>query len=138
VFARGSSSPSVQIGFTSIDFASVDPAMFSFSPPAGAKVETKALPAQPPSGPSSRDTGVLWHGPLPAGDTSPQLLTFGTGFDTVLAYKPTSPIPSQYAGLLPYEGPLASVMVVQHGGASWLLAGAVAPSVLQQTVSHLP
>lgn len=50
VFARGSSSPAFQIGFTSLTLAKPAASNFTFTPPAGAKVKTVRLPATLPAG----------------------------------------------------------------------------------------
>jgi outer membrane lipoprotein-sorting protein len=44
VFARGSSSPAFQIGFTSLSFGQPAASNFTFTPPPGAKVKTVRLP----------------------------------------------------------------------------------------------
>ena len=44
VFARGSSSPAFQIGFTSLDLARPAMSNFTFTPPPGARVKTTRLP----------------------------------------------------------------------------------------------
>ncbi len=43
VFARGASSPAIQIGFTSVSWGKPAASNFTFSPPAGAKVRHEAL-----------------------------------------------------------------------------------------------
>jgi outer membrane lipoprotein-sorting protein len=125
VFAKGADSPAASAGFTSISFGPVDPSMFEFTPPAGATVTTTALP----SGGHHAESGDMPH---------QQPLTFGTGFDTVIAYPLTSPLPENAAAFLPYSGPLASATVVHEGTSTWLLAGAVPVSVLDATAAQLP
>ncbi len=46
VFARGASSPAFQVGYTAISFVRPAAANFTFSPPAGAKVNTVTLPRE--------------------------------------------------------------------------------------------
>ncbi len=46
VFARGASSPAFQVGYTAISFVRPAAANFSFTPPAGAKVNTVTLPSE--------------------------------------------------------------------------------------------
>jgi len=125
VFAKGADTPAISAGFTSISLGPVDPSMFEFTPPAGATVTTTAVP-----------TGA--H-PADSGDTTHrQPVTFGTGFDTVVAYRLTAPVPANLAAFLPYAGPLASATVVDTGSGTWLLAGAVPVSVLNATAAQLP
>src|SRR5260221_2368049 len=45
VFARGASSPALQVGYTSLSFARPDASNFPFTPPPGAKVKTITVPA---------------------------------------------------------------------------------------------
>jgi outer membrane lipoprotein-sorting protein len=126
VFAKGADTPAIRVGFTSISFGPVDASMFDFTPPAGAHVTTAALPT---SGKHPADTNDT-HDARP--------LTFGAGFDTVLAYPLTSPLPPEASGLLPYSGPLASVIVADTPSGTWVLAGAVPVFELQATVAKLP
>jgi hypothetical protein len=125
VFPKGVDAPAISAGFTSISFGPVDPSMFEFTPPDGATVTTAALP----TGGHHAETGDRPH---------QQPLTFGTGFDTVIAYPLTSPLPENAAAFLPYTGPLASATVVHDGTSTWLLAGAVPVSVLDATAAQLP
>ena len=65
-------------GFTSISFGPVDPSMFEFTPPAGATVTTTT--ALPTGGQHAERAGEHARHQKP--------LTFGSGFDTVIAYRP--------------------------------------------------
>src|SRR5512141_258352 len=78
VFAKGADAPAIRVGFTSISFGPVPASTFDFTPPAGATVTTSALPTNGRH-PESTD---MQHA---------QPLTFGAGFDTVIAYRLTSP-----------------------------------------------
>jgi outer membrane lipoprotein-sorting protein len=126
VFAKGSDSAAIRVGFTSISFGPVDASTFDFTPPAGATVTTTALPTRDMHRPD--DDAAPEAGPL----------TFGTGFDTVVAFPLTSPVPQEAEALLPYSGPLASVTVAHTASGTWVLAGAVPVSELQATVPKLP
>jgi outer membrane lipoprotein-sorting protein len=46
VFARGASTPALQVGYTAVSFVRPAAANFTFSPPAGAKVKTETLPSE--------------------------------------------------------------------------------------------
>jgi outer membrane lipoprotein-sorting protein len=50
VFARGSSAPAVQVGYTALSFGSPAASNFSFTPPPGAKVKNIKVPAKAPGG----------------------------------------------------------------------------------------
>ena len=45
VYAKGGATPVVKVGFSRVSYDSVDPATFTFSPPAGATVTTKTVDA---------------------------------------------------------------------------------------------
>jgi len=126
VFAKGSDAAAIRVGFTSISFGPVDASTFEFTPPVGADVTTSALPMH----------GLDEVDDNHKHDAAP--LTFGTGFDTVVAYRLTSPFPPEASALLPYSGPLASAIVADTASGTWVLAGAVPVSQLQATVAKLP
>jgi hypothetical protein len=50
VFARGSSSPAFQLGYTALTFGPPAMSNFTFTPPAGAKVKTETVPNSLPGG----------------------------------------------------------------------------------------
>jgi outer membrane lipoprotein-sorting protein len=126
VFAKGTDAAAVRVGFTSISFGPVAPSTFDFTPPAGAAVTTTALPVDRDRAPDATDTRHA----LP--------LTFGTGFDTVVAYRLSSPLPPEADAFLPYAGPLASAIVADTPSGTWVLAGAVPVPELHATVDKLP
>jgi outer membrane lipoprotein-sorting protein len=63
VFARGATSPAIQIAYTSISFVAPAAANFHFTPPPGAKVHTAALGAE---------TGWSAYAPLSGAQYNPQ------------------------------------------------------------------
>ena len=119
VTPKGGSSPAMDAAFTSVSFGSIDPALFTFTPPDGATVVTPALRR--------------------AGDprTSPTHRVFGSAFDTVVATELQGAEPATLRALLPYRGPLASAILVRRAGSTWLLAGFVGLSTLREDASHL-
>lgn len=125
VFAKGMDAPAIRIGFTSISFGPVDPSTFDFTPPAGATVTTTALPT---GGQHAQSTDTQ----------QTQTRTFGTGFDTVIAYRLMAPLPRQAQAFLPYSGLLASAISVDTGTGTWVLVGAVPVSELNATAAQLP
>lgn len=50
VFARGSSSPAFQLGYTALSFGAPAASNFTFTPPPGAKVKTQTVPDKAPAG----------------------------------------------------------------------------------------
>jgi hypothetical protein len=45
VYAKGSSTPVIKFGFTSVSYDAIDPATFTFTPPEGAEVTTRTIDA---------------------------------------------------------------------------------------------
>jgi outer membrane lipoprotein-sorting protein len=121
VFPRGSASPAIEAGFSSVDFGPIDPSMFTFTPPPGATVKQAALAPQSDAGTSGGGTSG-GAGEHPSGADQPRLL--GNGFGTVVAVPVSNP-PQELDSILPFEGPLGSAELVHAGGTTWLLAGAV-------------
>jgi len=146
VFARGSSSPAFQVGFTSLDLARPAMSNFTFTPPPGAKVKTAKLPVagfmpgaggMPGAAPHAVPHG---HGPFAGGQT------FGKGWLTVAAFPAGQAMPRAGQGLgltvlmkamKPVHGAwgsgrllrttLFSVLLTSKGQ---VLVGAVTPAVL--------
>jgi outer membrane lipoprotein-sorting protein len=58
VFARGSSGPALQVGFTALSFGRPAASNFSFTPPPGAKVKNVTVPDKAPKGALSSLTGL--------------------------------------------------------------------------------
>ena len=126
VFAKGVTDPSIESAFTRVSFDAIDPSMFAFTPPAGATVTTPSVPAR---------TGTT--GPDAGAPTPPVTETFGTGFDTRVAIRLEQPLPAGAGALLPYTGPLASVMTTEIGGHTWVLFGSVGLDTLRADVASL-
>ncbi len=125
VFAKGAADPAVASTFTSVSFDAIDPSMFTFTPPAGSTVTTPNLPAHAGTTP---DAGT---------QTPPLTRTFGSGFDTRVAVRLDRPLPAAATGLLPYAGPLGSVMTADVGGHTWVLFGFVGLDTLRADVASL-
>jgi outer membrane lipoprotein-sorting protein len=120
----------VEAGFTDVSYGPIDPAMFTFSPPPGAVVN---------------DIGLDQKGPWSAGDASfdttlgtGDVRVFGEGFETRLAVRLHTQVPPDVAPLLPYGGPLLSVIVAERPHGTWLLAGSVSTDTLQSDAERLP
>jgi outer membrane lipoprotein-sorting protein len=124
VFPRGSIDPAIEASFSSVDFGSIDPSMFTFTPPPGATVKLADL-APPPGADDASD--------MPS-TKEPRLL--GDGFGTIVAVPVSNP-PQELDSILPFEGPLGSAELVHEGGATWLVAGAVDLQQLNEAASKL-
>jgi len=135
---RGGSHPAISDGFDSVSFVSIDPSMFSFTPPPGSKVKTKQAPSL---GTERAAPGARSGYPAP-----PAVRTFGRGWATIVAVR--MPSLSEIAAkhqtlkelvrLLPYSGPLLSVRLVDGVDHSWVVAGLVPQSALAAVASRLP
>jgi outer membrane lipoprotein-sorting protein len=134
VVPRGSAEAAIEAGFTSVSFEPIDPSMFAFIPPTGAIVKTaEDIEA------SAGEAGHMWADargaqPSPAGG----FRVFGEGFDLRFAASGQGPLPDDVGRLLPYAGPLASVIVVDRPGGTWLLAGFVGVATLERDAATLP
>ena len=130
VFARDSSRPALEAGFTSVSFDPIAPGVFDFALPAGTDVTqidpSKLGAAHPPAG--SGEASV----------PAPDVRTFGSGFDLRWAVALTKPVPADASVLLPYAGPLGSALTVQRGSTTWLLAGFVDLDTLRADAQQLP
>jgi hypothetical protein len=76
VDARGQKTPAVSVGFSALDLSTPSASLFSFTPPAGAKVTDVAKPA---------------GGPVPQGEppTKPTTTVTGHGWDAVVSLAST-------------------------------------------------
>ena len=131
VTPKGTGDPAVEIGFDAVSFDPIDPAMFAFDPPEGARVSEATPPAaklHPEWMPDER-----LESPAP-GDVR----TFGTGFSARVAMRLSGPLPEEARALLPYGGPLFSALVVERGGDTWLLLGPVPTTTLSRDADRLP
>lgn len=132
VFGRGdSSSPALDVSFTSISYGEPDASMFEFSPPAGATVTTPASPASQPDGGAS--SGQPSDEQQPA---DPQVI--GEGWTSVLyAHLPQAPTGAALDSLQAVSGTWGSGRLVDSALLSALITddgrvfvGAVDPSAL--------
>jgi hypothetical protein len=133
VLSRGSGDPAIDAGYTSVSFDPIDAAMFRFSPPPGATVHDGADLAK-------EDTAAAGSGQTVSSEPPAvtDVRTFGDCLGVVVALRLDGALPAQAAALLPYAGPLASVAAVDRGDHTWVLAGLVDPSVLEDRAASLP
>ena len=86
VYARGHSDPVLETGFTDVDFSRPDASRFAFTPPAGADVTTKTVPAPPaPQRPTGADRADADKAAAALGDA---VQVVGTGWAAVLVATP--------------------------------------------------
>jgi hypothetical protein len=135
VFARGAGKAALSLGYTSIRFGTVDPSVFTFEPPPGAKVTQ----VRPPSADHAA-TGASGAPENP----SEYVRTFGTAWTTVVAYRlPPESLKAtggqfDLGALLPFNGALFSARLAERPGGPWLMVGAVPQSRLADLESQLP
>lgn len=86
VYARGHSDPVLETGFTDVDFTRPDASRFAFTPPPGADVTTKTVPAPPaPQRPTGADKAAAEKAAAALGDA---VQVVGTGWAAVLVATP--------------------------------------------------
>ncbi len=139
VFARGAGKPAFETSFTSITFATPDPAVFAFSPPRGAKVTEQKMGAAPAPGarPDAKDA------------TQPTVI--GTGWTSVALIKgvdltaaggnaqlstllrSAKQVSGSYGSGRVITTSLVSALLLDDGR---LLVGAVTPAVLEQAATR--
>jgi hypothetical protein len=135
VYARGKTSPAVDVAFSSVSFTTPSAKFFGFTPPPGAKVRTGTLP--PNAGAQPNVMGAA-HDPL---------TVIGSGWTAVAEYRATpeelASISGSVTGALPrvsgswghgrlMESALSSVLVTDDGR---VFAGAVDPGALYAAAS---
>lgn len=151
VVPRNTLDPSIEVGFSAIDYGPIDPSIFAFHPPAEASI-TDAGPAlaRVLSAAHVRRLAAM-HGDPSRADVkacrallrqarsapSPTMRVFGQGFGLILAVR-VSEVPAELRSMLPYAGPLASAALVDRGRSAWIVAGAVTPDALSSVQSRLP
>jgi len=155
VYARGAEAPSIDAGFTSVSFAAIDPATFTFTPPPGTTVEEGDAPADRDLEDVDRRE-LAEHARERAAQgrdaAEGRGRTIGEGWDRVVAFPvdvaaltdraaeeggDAAGLAGQVQGLLPFSGPLFSAAQVEVDGESWLLVGAVPQAGLQAAAEQL-
>jgi hypothetical protein len=135
VFARGAGKPALSVAFASVSFDPVDPSVFDFTPPPGAKLRSPGAPGRPldvDKGAEGRE-GAEDYGRV-----------FGRGWTAVFAVRqPVAPGRAQVGDVdprsfLPIHGPLFSMDLVERGDHVWLVYGAVPASRLAAVEPELP
>lgn len=143
VIARDAAQPSIAVGYTSVSFDAIDPAMFTFTPPPSATVTERDASAV------QRPGSAPFTGDVPHADHAGDVRTVGTGWSTVVAFP--APLPQDapppgseaagaadaLAGLLPFAGPLFSATTAEVDGVTFLLVGAVPPAALDDAAESL-
>jgi hypothetical protein len=139
VYARGAGSASVSVAFTSVSFGPVDPDVYLFAPPEGAKVEDLQRDdngRMDQTGDADAGGSKGMEGNCGFGPEGP-LRVFGEGWTTIVALRTPPLVALQPQGdgfdltsLLPFSGPLFSVRAVDRDDHAWLLYGAVPQSAL--------
>jgi len=140
LYARGAVAPSIELAWTQVSFAPVDPALFDFTPPPGSVVTEHAAPV-----PWSKDSGksglpgMLNPGPAAGpsgGDHGGEGI--GAGYSAVAVLPLATELPSEAQALLPLDGPLLSARVATVRGQSALLLGLVPLWRLDEVAAELP
>jgi len=140
VFARGATKPAVSVGFTSVHFGPVNPAVYRFTPPPGASIKQTPISSFRHGSNESHEAPASTPGARTKEIDS--VRTFGTGWESIVAVR-MSALPATSSGspnlrsLLPYSGSLFSVRLVERGDRAWIVGGFVPQSALQLVESQL-
>jgi hypothetical protein len=131
VFVRGRTGAPLWTAFTSVSFASIDPGVYAFTPPPGAKVVA-----------ADRSSGERTQGEYGAPDG---VQVFGTGWDSVVALRvpkgmerPAAAGALDIASFLPLSGPVLSIRLVERADHAWLVYGLVPQPALVAVEPKLP
>ncbi|MGH3496361.1 MAG: LolA family protein [Nocardioidaceae bacterium] len=146
VFARGASSPAIQVGFTDVTFGTPNASVFQFVPPAGAKVTQQSLGSHQGEGPTKAQGAHHGNFMKPrqhahAAGASSSPTTLGKGWTTVVEL-PAGQLGSNAQLLNQMSTPVAggrlittallSVLITPDGH---VFAGAVSGSALQHVAA---
>jgi hypothetical protein len=150
VFAKGARSSAASVGYTSVGFGPVDPTVFRFTPPSGAKVVRAEDMVRTRWGPyggdwseggSGGEVGDKYAG-FPGG--AAPVRTFGHDWATIIALRTPSLSPRlgkaagvDIASLLPFSGPLFSIRLVARGDHDWVVYGFVPQAALADVEREL-
>lgn len=116
VFGQNSSSPALNVAFSSVTFAAPARGAVSYEPAAGAQVKVINLAGRTLKGSKSPSEAKLAAGPLPAGDPLANAHTAGSGWTTVLE------LPASVLNSLKASNAPASVASQASAGAAALQA----------------
>ncbi len=139
VYARGSSTPAFEVGFTSLSTATPDASVFGFTPPPGATVKDGSLPsghdaAQRPTAGQTRSTpdvvGKGWTSVLVAHLPSDQQASGGT--TTMPSLRALTPVSGAWGTGHLLRTALLSAVLTDDGRVA---VGAVPPRLLYRALS---
>jgi hypothetical protein len=136
VFPRGTGPAALDVAFTSVSFAPIDPHTFDFSPPPDSTV-TRGAAAIGPLGLLGGVLGIgAAAGSLPG---ALEVRTLGEGWAGALAIRfrsEASPALDQLTRLLPLSGPLLSARA-EVGSRFWIVVGPVSQDALGRLAEGL-
>jgi outer membrane lipoprotein-sorting protein len=123
VFARGDSTPALQLAASSVSYGAVPASDFAITPPPGAKVVTVTLPSAD-AAPKGSNTSHA-HG----------VEKFGSGLDTIAVLKHRAKGSGSAEQVISTE--LGTVIQLTRGGFSYLIAGSVQPAAAEAVAKTL-
>ncbi|HEY7952838.1 MAG TPA: hypothetical protein VID70_07600, partial [Solirubrobacteraceae bacterium] len=139
IYSSTSSSPVIELAATEVSYGPVDSSVFSFTPPASAKVEEVTLPKH-----ESSSSGQLDH----TGGSAPKVSTHGEGLAGITVIegeakqnaegKPSASLPEglpevDINGTKATELPtaLGTLLSFERSGVRYLLVGSVTPAAIE-------
>ncbi len=141
VFARGAGKPAFETAFTSVTFATPDPAVFAFSPPPGAKVTEQTMGAAPAPGarPDARAKDAAQPTVVGTGWTSVAVIkgvdlsAAGGNAQLSTLLRSAKQVSGSYGSGRVITTALVSALLLDDGR---LFVGAVTPAVLEQAATR--
>lgn len=124
VMPSTSHDPAIEVAFTEVSFERISRRMFQFRPPAGAAV----VDALDQLDARHRRPRAIRRA---VRRTDRNVTMIGSGFEARWIVRLKHGVPPALVGQLPYEGPLASALLVDGPRRDWILVGPVPLDVLQ-------
>ncbi len=121
VFARGDSTPALQLSASSVSYGTVASSVFAISPPAGAKVVKL----------SGHAAGAAQQGST--SDHKPRV--YGTGLDSIFVLRHAAKGAADAKQVIATE--LGTIIELTRGGVSYLIAGSVTPAAAEAVANTL-
>ena len=139
VFAKDDTTPTLSAGFTSVSYAKNDASLFSFTPPSGATVQHRTLPAMTSTGGGlATEPQAVRHAPLTLAQAQTRARSYGL---TLALPAKTAALPFAGATVTAARGGRGASAILHYGRGfgSMILVESTSPSGgLTQQLAKLP
>jgi outer membrane lipoprotein-sorting protein len=134
VFARGATSPAIQVGYTEIQFTAPAPSELTFTPPPGATVRQLGSPKAPDMPANDRGFATIGSGWMTVVKAPASVLTSAGGAGAIAdgLFGPAARVSGPWGSGQLIRTSLVNVLMTGN----MIYAGAVDPSVLYAAVAH--